>query len=164
MNNKSTAKATTLAVGAVGFIAAVITIALYFGLPEYQSIFLCSSTEDCIKKGRAHRDERNCKKAIKYFERATYFQSTSSEAYSLKGLCYYDINEYQVAINDLATAISLNPTYWAHYFNRGLIYKEMGNLEKAISDVRLALSKTNNKDEASKVNAELQELLRAQRR
>jgi tetratricopeptide (TPR) repeat protein len=80
--------------------------------------------------------------ALKSFEKALDFHSTSQEIYFNKALSYYFLKQYKLAISDLTTAIHLSKEMDSSilFYNRALCYFETQNYKQAIKDFDVAIS------------------------
>jgi len=127
-----------------------------------------------INRGGAYAQLGRFNDALMDFNHALKLEKKDAELYSKRGEIYLQNNMHDQAIRDFTAAIVLNPMFSDAYLNRGRAYSEKGMPEEAMNDFNQAIKadsdhdfgfldraapsiqidedRTNNKEEADKLN------------
>ena len=130
----------------------------FFGYTHIEQLLYCSDYEDCMLKGREHRESASYEDAIRSFDRAIEYRKNDSKAFGFRGLSYLDLKEYRSALSDFDYAIRINPNYGEHYYHRGLTFYQMNDIDNATRDFKNTLSKEVNQDTRKKATKKLHKI------
>ena len=87
--------------------------------------------EEYREKALKAADEKNYKKAIKYFKKILVIEPSLANIRNMLGLAYLNDQNLSAALNQFTRIVRENPDNASYLLNLGLTYKEKGHLDKA---------------------------------